>query len=159
MSRNSKKSEVITFGCRLNIYESEIIKQNLNDSNLEDVKVFNTCTVTAEAEKQARQAIRKAKRDNPNSKIIVTGCAAQKHPEIFAAMNEVDKILGNEEKLHAANYNFDNNKILVNDIMSVKETANHLVTSFEGRARAFIQIQNGCDHRCTFCIIPYARGK
>jgi threonylcarbamoyladenosine tRNA methylthiotransferase MtaB len=154
--KNSK--EVVTFGCRLNIYESEVIKKNLDESGLDNVIVFNTCTVTAEAEKQAKQAIRKAKRDNPDCKIIVTGCAAQKHPEIFAAMSEVDKILGNEEKLHSTNYKFDEDKVLVNDIMSVTETAHHLVTNFEGRARAFIQIQNGCNHRCTFCIIPYARG-
>ena len=154
--KNSK--EVVTFGCRLNIYESEIIKKNLEESGLDNVIIFNTCTVTSEAEKQAKQAIRKTKRDNPNCKIIVTGCAAQKHPEIFASMIEVDKILGNEEKLHSINYKFDENKILVNDIMSVKETAGHMITNFDGRARAFIQIQNGCDHRCTFCIIPYARG-
>jgi threonylcarbamoyladenosine tRNA methylthiotransferase MtaB len=154
--KNSK--EVVTFGCRLNIYESEVIKKNLDESGLDNVIVFNTCTVTAEAEKQAKQAIRKAKRDNPDCKIIVTGCAAQKHPEVFASMEEVDKILGNEEKLHSTNYKFDEDKVLVNDIMSVTETAHHLITNFEGRARAFIQIQNGCDHRCTFCIIPYARG-
>lgn len=153
---NSKK--VITFGCRLNIYESEVIRKNLEENDLENVIVFNTCTVTSEAEKQAKQAIRKAKRENPDCKIIVTGCAAQKHPEIFASMQEVDKILGNEEKLHSENYRLNNNRILVNDIMSVKETAYHLVTNFDGRARAFMQIQNGCNHRCTFCIIPYARG-
>jgi len=151
-------AQVITFGCRLNIYESEIIKQNLATSNLDNVVVFNTCAVTKEAEKQARQAIRKLKNTDPNTKIIVTGCAAQNTPEMFAAMPEVDKILGNEEKLSPQYYNFDSEKILVNDIMSIKETANHLVTSFEGRARAFLQVQNGCNHRCTFCIIPYGRG-
>lgn len=150
--------DVITFGCRLNIYESEVIRSHLSESSLDNVLVFNTCVVTYEAERQAKQAIRKAKRENPDVKIIVTGCAAQKKPEIFESMPEVDKILGNEEKLKSSSYVFDNNKVLVNDIMSVKETASHLVSSFDGRARAFIQIQNGCDHRCTFCIIPYARG-
>jgi threonylcarbamoyladenosine tRNA methylthiotransferase MtaB len=154
----ANSQEVVTFGCRINIYESEIIRDNLKASGLDNVVVFNTCVVTKEAERQARQAIRKAKRDNPDVRIIVTGCAAQKHPEIFASMDEVDKILGNEEKLSAVNYNFNNERILVNDIMSVKETAHHLVSSFEGKARAFMQIQNGCNHRCTFCIIPYARG-
>jgi len=151
-------SQVITFGCRLNIYESEIIKQNLVSSNMDNVVVFNTCAVTKEAEKQARQAIRKLKKTDPTKKIIVTGCAAQNTPEMFATMPEVDKVLGNEEKLSPQYYNFDSERILVNDIMSIKETANHLVTSFEGRARAFLQVQNGCNHRCTFCIIPYGRG-
>lgn len=151
-------SQVITFGCRLNIYESEIIKQNLAASNMDNVVVFNTCAVTKEAEKQARQAIRKLKKTDPTKKIIVTGCAAQNTPEMFSTMPEVDKVLGNEEKLSSQYYNFDSERILVNDIMSIKETANHLVTSFEGRARAFLQVQNGCNHRCTFCIIPYGRG-
>ena len=159
MTHNS----VVTFGCRLNIYESEIIKNNISFAGLDNVIVFNTCTVTAEAEKQAKQAIRKAKRENPDVRIIVTGCAAQKHPEVFASMQEVDKVLGNEEKLHFQNYQLENDKfgaekIFVNDIMSVRETASHLVAHFDGKARAFMQIQNGCDHRCTFCIIPYARG-
>lgn len=151
-------SQVITFGCRLNIYESEIIKQNLATANMDNVVVFNTCAVTKEAEKQARQAIRKLKKTDPTKKIIVTGCAAQNTPEMFSSMPEVDKILGNEEKLSPQYYNWDSEKILVNDIMAIKETAHHLVTSFEGRARAFLQVQNGCDHRCTFCIIPYGRG-
>lgn len=152
------KSEVITFGCRLNIYESQIIKQNLSEAKLDNVVVFNTCAVTKEAEKQARSAIRKLKRESPDKKIIVTGCAAQNTPDMFASMNEVDKILGNEEKLSPIHYNFDTQKVSVNDIMSVKETAAHLVTSFEGKSRAFVQVQNGCDHRCTFCMIPYGRG-
>ena len=152
------KSEVITFGCRLNIYESQIIKQNLSEAKLDNVVVLNTCAVTKEAEKQARNAIRKLKRESPDKKIIVTGCAAQNTPDMFASMNEVDKILGNEEKLSPIHYNFDTQKISVNDIMSVKETAAHLVTSFEGKSRAFVQVQNGCDHRCTFCMIPYGRG-
>lgn len=154
----SKKQEVVTFGCRLNSYESQIIKNNLALSNCDNVIVFNTCAVTKEAERQAKQSIRKAKRDNPDVQIIVTGCAAQTSPELFADMPEIDKILGNEEKLHPENYSFDDNRVLVNDIMSVTETAEHLVSHFDGRSRAFIQVQNGCNHRCTFCIIPYGRG-
>ncbi len=150
--------EVITFGCRLNIYESEVIRTNLALSSLENVIVFNTCAVTKEAEKQSRQAIRKAKKNNPDVRIIVTGCAAQNNPAIFANMVEVDKVLGNEEKLIAAHYQFTEEKVVVNDIMSVTETANHMVSSFDGRSRAFIQVQNGCNHRCTFCMIPYGRG-
>lgn len=154
---NNPKQEVVSFGCRLNIYESEIIKDNLKAANLDNVTVFNTCAVTKEAERQARQAIRKHKAENPNAKLIVTGCAAQIHPEIFAEMDEVDLVLGNDEKLRPDSYN-STEKLLVNDIMSVTETAEHLVNSFDGRTRAFMQVQNGCDHRCTFCIIPYGRG-
>ncbi|WP_417905158.1 tRNA (N(6)-L-threonylcarbamoyladenosine(37)-C(2))-methylthiotransferase MtaB [Candidatus Tisiphia endosymbiont of Micropterix aruncella] len=150
--------EVVTFGCRLNIYESEVIKNNLAISGLENVIVFNTCAVTKEAEKQSCQAIRKAKRNNPDVRIIVTGCAAQNNPAIFANMVEVDKVIGNEEKLIASNYQFTEEKVVVNDIMSVTATANHMVSSFDGRSRAFIQVQNGCNHRCTFCMIPYGRG-
>lgn len=152
--------EVVTFGCRLNSYESEVIKDNLEKSDMEDVIVFNTCSVTKEAERQARQAIRRAKRKNPERKIIVTGCSAQINPEQYSKMSEVDKVLGNEEKMQAKNYILEDmgEKILVNDIMSVKETASHLITSIEGRARAFVQVQNGCNHRCTFCIIPFGRG-
>lgn len=154
----NKHQQVITFGCRLNIYESQIIKDNLASSGLENVVVINTCAVTKEAEKEARQTIRKIKRQDPDKKIIVTGCAAQNNPEMFASMEQVDKILGNEEKLAAINYKFDEKRVMVNDIMSIRETAGHLVKSFEGKARAFIQVQNGCDHRCTFCMIPYGRG-
>ena len=154
----SKNHEVITFGCRLNSYESEIIRNNLAKSHLTNAVVINTCAVTKEAEKQARQVIRKIKRQDPSKTIIVTGCAAQNTPEMFASMSEVSKVLGNEEKLSSSNYFIDEKRIAVNDIMSVKETANHLITSFEGKARAFIQVQNGCDHRCTFCMIPYGRG-
>ena len=153
-----KNHEVITFGCRLNSYESEIIRNNLAKSHLTNAVVINTCAVTKEAEKQARQVIRKIKRQDPSKTIIVTGCAAQNTPEMFASMSEVSKVLGNEEKLSSSNYFIGEKRIAVNDIMSVKETANHLITSFEGKARAFIQVQNGCDHRCTFCMIPYGRG-
>ena len=137
---------------------TEIIKNNIEASGLDNVLVFNTCTVTKEAEKQARSAIRKAKRNNPDVKIIVTGCAAQTNPQSFSKMSEVDKVLGNEEKLIAANYILNEEKVVVNDIMAITETANHLISHFEGRARAFIQVQNGCDHRCTYCQIPFARG-
>ena len=154
----SNNQEIVTFGCRLNIYESEVIKDNLAKSGESNVTVFNTCAVTKQAEKQARQAIRKLRKEKPEQKIIVTGCAAQNNPAMFAEMPEVDKIIGNEEKLSDKYYKFDSERIIVNDIMSVKETANHLVRSFDGRARAFIQVQNGCDHRCTFCIIPFGRG-
>ena len=154
----AKNQEVMTFGCRLNIYESEIIKNNLAQSSLENVVVINTCAVTKEAEKQARQAIRRIKREDPTKTIIVTGCAAQNSPEMFSAMTEVDKVIGNEEKLASANYTLGETRVAVNDIMSITETANHLVKSFEGKARAFIQVQNGCDHRCTFCMIPFGRG-
>ena len=154
----SKNQEVITFGCRLNIYESEIIKKNLAKSGVDNIAVFNSCAVTRQAEKQVQQAIRKLKRQDPLKKIIVTGCAAQNNPSMFAAMPEVDKVIGNEEKLSDKYYHLGSERIAVNDIMSVKETANHMISSFEGRARAFIQVQNGCDHRCTFCMIPFGRG-
>ena len=154
----SRKQEVVTFGCRLNIYESEIIKDNLAKSGSDNVAVINTCAVTKQAERQARQAIRKLKKHDPNKKIIVTGCAAQNTPEMFAKMPEVDKVIGNEEKLSDKYYKLNSEKVIVNDIMSVKETANHMVRSFDNKSRAFIQVQNGCDHRCTFCMIPYGRG-
>ena len=157
---------VINFGCRLNIYEGEVIKQKATEAGLENTLIFNSCAVTSEAERQVRQAIRKARKENPDAKIIVTGCSAQAHPDMYKSMDEVDAIIGNQEKLevrgyefaHQAFHNGGEEKALVNDIMSIKETASHMVTSFEGRARAFVQVQNGCDHRCTFCIIPYGRG-
>jgi threonylcarbamoyladenosine tRNA methylthiotransferase MtaB len=155
-------TEIVTFGCRLNAYESEAIRARAAEAGLSDAIVFNTCAVTGEAVRQSRQAIRKARRANPRAKIIVTGCAAQTEPETYAAMAEVDLVLGNAEKLDASSYaDFGvaaAERVRVNDIMSVKETASQFVDSFEGRARAFLQIQNGCDHRCTFCIIPYGRG-
>lgn len=158
------KIDVVTFGCRLNAYESEVIRREAEIAGLDDAIIINTCAVTAEATRQARQAIRRARRDNPAARIIVTGCAAQVEPERFAAMAEVDQVLGNAEKLAARNYrpadfgvNSDE-RVRVNDIMEVSETAAHMVSSFEGRTRAFVQVQNGCDHRCTFCIIPFGRG-
>ena len=155
----NKTQEVVTFGCRLNIYESEIIKKNLAISGLDNVIVFNTCTVTKEAEKNARQAIRKAKREDPNVRIIVTGCGVQVNPTLFANMIEVDKVIGNAEKLSPLHYQINDDKIVVNNIMSIKETANHLISSFDGKSRAFLQVQNGCNHRCTYCIIPFGRGR
>ncbi|MFV9929566.1 MAG: tRNA (N(6)-L-threonylcarbamoyladenosine(37)-C(2))-methylthiotransferase MtaB [Rickettsia endosymbiont of Haemaphysalis japonica] len=156
---NNLRQDVVTFGCRLNIYESKIIQKNLELSGIDNVAIFNTCAVTKTAEKQARQAIRKAKKNNPDLKIIVTGCSAQTSPQMYGNMPEVDKVIGNEEKLLPNYYQITDAKITVNDIMSVKETASHLVSSFDGKSRAFIQVQNGCDHFCTFCIIPYGRGK
>jgi threonylcarbamoyladenosine tRNA methylthiotransferase MtaB len=154
--------EVVTFGCRLNAYESEAMKARAGEAGLEDTIIFNTCAVTAEAVRQSRQAIRRARRENPATKIIVTGCAAQTEPATYSAMDEVDAVLGNAEKLDARAYaDFGVGaleRVRVNDIMSVKETAAQFVDSFDGRARAFLQVQNGCDHRCTFCIIPFGRG-
>ncbi|MDG1436628.1 MAG: tRNA (N(6)-L-threonylcarbamoyladenosine(37)-C(2))-methylthiotransferase MtaB [Rickettsiaceae bacterium] len=154
----TNNQEVITFGCRLNIYESEIIKSNLAKSELNNVVVINSCAVTKQAEKQAQQTIRKLKKEDPEKTIIVTGCAAQNTPELFASMKEVDKVIGNEEKLSDKYYHLDSERVIVNDIMSIKETANHMISSFDGKARAFMQVQNGCDHRCTFCMIPFGRG-
>ncbi len=157
----TKGVSVVNFGCRLNSYEGEVIKQQAHEAGLEDAIIFNSCAVTSEAERQVRQAIRKARKANPDAKIIVTGCSAQAHPEMYTGMEEVNHVLGNQEKLEKRGYEFvlaNTEKALVNDIMSVKETASHMVTSFEGKARAFVQVQNGCDHRCTFCIIPFGRG-
>ncbi|MDP2124048.1 MAG: tRNA (N(6)-L-threonylcarbamoyladenosine(37)-C(2))-methylthiotransferase MtaB [Parvibaculum sp.] len=159
----TKRTDIVTFGCRLNAYESEVMRGHADAAGLEDAIVFNTCAVTAEAERQARQAIRKARREHPQARIIVTGCAAQVNPEQFAEMPEVDLVIGNEEKMKAASWQpalalHANERVRVNDIMSVTETAGHLIGGLEGRARAFVQVQNGCDHRCTFCIIPYGRG-
>lgn len=175
--------DVLTFGCRLNAYESEVMRGHAEAAGLKQTILVNTCAVTAEAERQARQAIRKAKRANPDALIIVSGCSAQVNPQRYAQMPEVARVLGNEEKLNLENYNFasadsaslqcgppargngmvwedkpPSEKLRVNDILSVKETALHLVEGFEGKSRAFVQVQNGCNHRCTFCIIPYGRG-
>jgi threonylcarbamoyladenosine tRNA methylthiotransferase MtaB len=220
-AREKKRVEVVTFGCRLNAYESELIAKQAEAAGLADAVIVNTCAVTAEAERQARQAIRKARRARPGARLIVTGCAAQVAPAKWAAMADVDEVIGNLEKLEARSYEpakgslapppsvrrfaaatspsrgegrgrvgvlpspleaeasgaqrltegagaprslhqnsdrFGHEKIRVNDIFAARETAAHLVGGFEGRARAFVQVQNGCDHRCTFCIIPYGRG-
>ena len=154
--------EIITFGCRLNAYESEVMRKHAADAGFEGAVIVNTCAVTQESVRQARQAIRKARREHPEAKIVVTGCAAQIDPAHFAAMEEVDHIIGNHEKTEAATFRGlgcgDTERVKVNDIMSVKGTAGHLIEGFGGQARAYVQVQNGCDHRCTFCIIPYGRG-
>ena len=147
--------DIVTFGCRLNAFESQVIRDHA--ASLDNTIIFNTCAVTAEAERQARQAIRRVKRARPDAQIIVTGCAAQANTAAFAAMPEVDRILGNTEKLRADSYS-GGARIQVGDIMQAREIAGHLIEGFEGRARAFVQVQQGCDHRCTFCIIPFGRG-
>jgi len=154
--------EIITFGCRLNAYESEVMRAHANAAGLSDAVIVNTCAVTSEAVRQARQAIRKVHRARPDAKIVVTGCAAQIDPGRFAAMDEVNHVIGNQEKTQARIFQGlsveDSETVVVNNIMSVKETAGHLIEGFGNRARAYVQIQNGCDHRCTFCIIPFGRG-
>ncbi len=150
--------EVVTFGCRLNAFESEVIRTQAAAAGLADAVVVNTCAVTAEAERQSRQAIRRARRERPTARLIVTGCAAQIAPERYAAIPEVDQVLGNAEKLCAKSYRAPVRRIMVNDIFALTETASHLVDGFVGRARAFVEIQQGCDHRCTFCVIPLGRG-
>jgi threonylcarbamoyladenosine tRNA methylthiotransferase MtaB len=152
--------DIVTFGCRLNAYESEVIRKRATEDGLSDAVVFNTCAVTGEAVRQARQAIRKARRERPGAKLIVTGCAAQIDPAAFAGMAEVDLILGNAEKAQAGAYapQPELGRVRVNDIMSVRETAGHLIDGLKDRARAYVEVQNGCDHRCTFCVIPYGRG-
>ena len=168
------KYDVINFGCRLNAYESEVIRKQLESAGGaensgqsgttdQSVIVFNSCAVTAEAERQLQQAIRKARRADPNAKIIVTGCAAQIDPAKYGAMAEVDRVLGNIEKLQADSYQFDpladrEAKVRVADIMAVRDMAPHLIAGFGSRSRAFIEVQQGCDHRCSFCIIPFGRG-
>ncbi len=197
MTADAADNKIITFGCRLNAYESEAIKEALKKSDQKNLIVFNSCAVTSEAERELRHAVRRARKDNPLAKIVVTGCAAQIDPEKYARMEEVDLVLGNQEKSKAESYleNFtntplaekitnsnadiahkdqiffenkksaatflnpyDTSKIKVNDIMSVRDTAPQLVSYFENKTRAFLEIQNGCNHRCTFCIIPFGRG-
>ncbi|WP_229743737.1 tRNA (N(6)-L-threonylcarbamoyladenosine(37)-C(2))-methylthiotransferase MtaB [Aliidongia dinghuensis] len=150
--------ELLTFGCRLNIYESEVMRRLAGEAGLADAVIVNTCAVTAEAERQSRQAIRRAHRRRPEAPIIVTGCAAQLHPDRFAAMPEVARVLGNGEKLTAAAWDPGAAPLMVGDAQALSETASHLLDGFDGHARAFLQVQQGCDHRCTFCIIPLARG-
>tara|TARA_B100000497_G_scaffold126979_1_gene167367 strand:- start:55 stop:1317 length:1263 start_codon:yes stop_codon:yes gene_type:complete len=157
----------MTQGCRLNAYETEAMKELANAAGLKDVVVVNTCAVTAEAVRKSKQEIRKLRRDNPSSQMIVTGCAAQIEPKTFSEMSEVDLVVGNTEKMNSNIWNEISNKpdfvgktekVMVDDIMSVKNTAGHLIDGFGTRSRAYVQVQNGCDHRCTFCIIPYGRG-
>jgi threonylcarbamoyladenosine tRNA methylthiotransferase MtaB len=163
--------EVVTFGCRLNAFESEVIRREAENAGLSDTIVVNSCAVTNEAVAQARQSIRRLKRERPELRIVVTGCAAQTQPDMFAGMAEVDRVLGNDEKMRGSAWRdtraaFDagfgvahSEKVAVADIMSVKEMAPHLLSGFQsGLPRVFVQVQNGCDHRCTFCIIPFGRG-
>ena len=147
------ETKIITFGCRLNAFESEVIRRAATSAGLGDAIIVNTCAVTAEAERQARQAIRRARREHPESTIIVTGCAAEIAPERYAALPEVDRVLGNQAKLQAQSYLPEGASPA-----ELEETASHFIDALEGKTRAFLQVQQGCDHRCTFCIIPYARG-
>ncbi len=150
--------DVITMGCRLNAYESEVMRTNAQKAGLQNTVIINSCAVTSEAERQTRQIIRKKRREQPDANIIVTGCAAQIHPEDFANMPEVSSVIGNEEKMQPNAFMGAHERIRVNDIMELKETASHMVSHFAEQTRAFVQVQNGCNHRCTFCIIPYGRG-
>ena len=158
--------EIKTFGCRLNIWESQVINDHASKHGLGDLIIFNTCAVTSEAERQARQAIRSTKKQRPDAKILVTGCAAQIDPKKWMNMSEVNYVVGNKEKLDESfwknfeelDYHKSDKGLFVSDIMKVKETSEHLIDTFNNHTRGFIQIQNGCDHRCTFCIIPFGRG-
>lgn len=161
----SNAPKFTTLGCRLNAYESEAMKDLAQHAGLNNAVIVNTCAVTAEAVRKSKQEIRRLRRDNPDAKVIVTGCAAQIEPETFANMTEVDAVIGNTEKMQAATWDGlasdfigDTERVKVDDIMSVTETAGHLIDGFGTRSRAYVQVQNGCDHRCTFCIIPFGRG-
>ena len=160
--RETSEVSIITLGCRLNTYESEVMRGHADAVGLEDAVIINTCAVTGEAVRQALQTIRKLRRERPETKIIVTGCAAQIEPERFAGIEAVDHVIGNDEKMRAATFKAlatgTVERVCVNDIMSVTETASHMIDGFGSRARAYVQVQNGCDHRCTFCIIPFGRG-
>ena len=154
-----------TLGCRLNAYETEAMKELAGAAGVQNAVVVNTCAVTAEAVRKAKKEIRKLRRENPDATLIVTGCAAQTEPQTFVAMPEVNKVIGNTEKMSAATWNGmapdligQTEPVQVDDIMSVTETAGHLIDGFGTRSRAYVQVQNGCNHRCTFCIIPYGRG-
>jgi threonylcarbamoyladenosine tRNA methylthiotransferase MtaB len=153
---------VVTMGCRLNAYESQVMRAHAEAAGMADAVIVNTCAVTAEAVRQASQAIRRLHRENPHARIIVTGCAAQTEPGRFAGMPEVDAVIGNAEKMRAETFAAlsiaDSPRVIVDDIMSVRETASAMIDGFGSRARAYMQVQNGCDHRCTFCIIPFGRG-
>jgi threonylcarbamoyladenosine tRNA methylthiotransferase MtaB len=150
--------DILTFGCRLNIWESEVMRRLAREAGMDKAVIVNTCAVTAAAEKDARQAIRRAKRAHPDRQIIVTGCAAQLRAADFAAMPEVARVLGNADKLRPESWQAAAPRHLISDVMAVRETAAHLLDGFDGHARAFVQVQQGCDHRCTFCVIPFARG-
>jgi threonylcarbamoyladenosine tRNA methylthiotransferase MtaB len=154
---------IVTHGCRLNAVESEAMRRLATNAGINNAVIVNTCAVTNEAVRSSRQSVRRARRDNPQARVIVTGCAAQTAPEAFDEMPEVDAVLGNDEKLRPEEWRalaaaVDERIMHVNDIMSVRDTAEHMIDGYGDRARAFLQVQNGCDHRCTFCIIPYGRG-
>src|SRR6185312_1228053 len=150
--------DILTFGCRLNAFESEVIRAEAAAAGLDDAVIVNTCAVTAEAERQARQAIRRARRARPDARLIVTGCAAQIRPQHYAAMPEIDQVLGNEAKLRRGSYGADTSRVLVGDIGRAPMPAPPPLDALERRARAVVQVQQGCDHRCTFCTIPLGRG-
>ena len=161
--QNRSEPRVVSFGCRLNAYEAEVMKDHAQAAGLNNTIIVNTCAVTKEAERQGRQSLRRLRRDNPTSEIIATGCAVQLNPDSYAEMTEVDRVIGNEHKMKTESFAAGNdNPVLISDIMTVRETTSHMAdahtTPFADRARAFLQIQQGCDHRCTFCIIPFARG-
>jgi threonylcarbamoyladenosine tRNA methylthiotransferase MtaB len=158
---SSKVPIFSTLGCRLNLYETEAMRKLTSDTGLENSVIINTCAVTAEAVRKARQEIRRLRKENPDANIIVTGCAAQIEPSTFSKMPEVNFVVGNSEKMKSSTWEnilLNTEKVLVDDIMSVRETSAHLIDGFGTRSRAYVQIQNGCDHRCTFCVIPYGRG-
>lgn len=159
---SANRPQIETFGCRLNIWESEVMRDKAHEAGLNDAIIFNTCAVTSEAEKQARQSIRKWRRERPDAKIIVTGCAAQIDPNAWRDLPEVDYVIGNHDKLDADNWRNLEQGLLapvhVSDVMEIRETASHFIDEFDDHTRAFLQVQQGCDHRCTFCIIPYGRG-
>ncbi|MGE0740797.1 MAG: tRNA (N(6)-L-threonylcarbamoyladenosine(37)-C(2))-methylthiotransferase MtaB [Hyphomonadaceae bacterium] len=157
-ARDRADVEIVTLGCRLNAYESEAMRALATKAALANAVIVNTCAVTGEAVRQARQTIRRARRERPDAEIIVTGCAAQIDPQSFAAMPEVSRVIGNAEKMRAESFAGAHERVSVSDIMAVRETAHHLIDGFSERTRAYVQVQNGCDHRCTFCIIPYGRG-
>ena len=160
MNMKKNNSNIINLGCRLNIYEGEVIRSLTNKHNIMNYTIINSCTVTSAAEKKVRYEIRKAKKNHPLKKIIVTGCAVQVDPLKYSKMSEVDMVIGNNEKLEDNTWKNiqDSSLIQVNDIFKITKTQNHIINKFEGKARAYIEIQQGCDHRCTFCIIPYGRG-
>ena len=159
---SANRPHIETFGCRLNIWESEVMRKQAEAAGLQNAIIINTCAVTSEAEKQARQSLRKLHRDNPEAQIIVTGCAAQINPEAWQEMPEVSYVMGNHDKLQAESWQAlqsgQEAGLLVTDVMTITETASHFIDSFDDHTRAFLQVQQGCDHRCTFCIIPFGRG-
>lgn len=159
---SANRPQIETFGCRLNIWESEVMRSKAHEAGLTDAIIFNTCAVTSEAEKQARQSIRKWRKERPEAKIIVTGCAAQINPDAWQDLPEVDYVVGNHDKLDSSSWQALEQGMLapqhVSDVMTIRETASHMIEEFDDHTRAFLQVQQGCDHRCTFCIIPYGRG-